>query len=475
MNPATRRKRDSLKWKIWMGIAVFNMTFLLAAFAAFLSRSEAHQRLERAFANNLLALGLISDIRVEARRLAWVSEGRAGSSAQAADAAIRRIQTELQDKVTRLRRTEPSELEAQAIAQLSKHLSRHGTTRDAVAEARTAAAVIDTLADLRRVNREQLEEQRRRAKRVSFATFGLTAVFAVLAAWVLALWLSREVVQPISELTQEMATFSLDQPWTTGERRGYAAELSLLADAFRGMAARVRLQYEKIKKLGDMRSRLVSMVSHEYGNAMTGVLSGSALLEEEDDSSPERRKHLAAIIKANALTLVRMAEEFLALAKGTEEIELQLRPEDAGEILRGAAAFLSYQLERGGMTMDCALPKDLPLVRCHRAALSFVFGNLLSNAVKYSSRGMTIRTGLRQEEGDVRFWVQDEGMGMDPETLQAISGQAGYRSKEARAKAAGFGVGLTLARDVIEAHGGKLSVESEKDKGTRFSFRLRAA
>jgi signal transduction histidine kinase len=127
-----------------------------------------------------------------------------------------------------------------------------------------------------------------------------------------------------------------------------------------------------------------------------------------------------------------------------------------------------------GLGWQASIPKDLSTLEIDPDRLAQVVGNLLSNAVKYTPSGgtVTVTAGTAVDEG-VWIRVSDSGPGIDPEEQERIF-EPFHRSQRGRRFPQGMGLGLTIARDLVVAHGGRLEVESEPGQGSHFTVRLPA-
>ncbi|HSX18554.1 MAG TPA: PAS domain-containing sensor histidine kinase [Candidatus Saccharimonadales bacterium] len=117
------------------------------------------------------------------------------------------------------------------------------------------------------------------------------------------------------------------------------------------------------------------------------------------------------------------------------------------------------------------IPEDVDFIQCNEGSIYVVLRNLLNNAHKYSNDGSTIVVSATQGGGEIKFSVQDEGVGMPKEDLDKVFTQ-GFRIELSKAVAAGRGIGLATAKSIVESHGGKIWVESEPGKGSTFYFTL---
>jgi len=150
----------------------------------------------------------------------------------------------------------------------------------------------------------------------------------------------------------------------------------------------------------------------------------------------------------------------------------QLRMEPASVDLRSFVLDLQGRLA-GALAMDrvrVQIPEGLPQVSADPNRLERILTNLLSNALKYSEPETEVFVGAERQDGMVRVWVSDSGVGIAEEDIPQLF-QRFYRAKSGR-KAEGLGLGLYITRMLVEAHGGKIWVESDLGKGSTFSFTL---
>jgi signal transduction histidine kinase len=126
-----------------------------------------------------------------------------------------------------------------------------------------------------------------------------------------------------------------------------------------------------------------------------------------------------------------------------------------------------------GVSLRVDLPDDLPGVQADTTRINHVFGNLLTNALKYTPPGGKITISAKADEERVQFFVSDTGRGIPSKYLPRIFEQF-FRVPD-QGKETGAGLGLAIAKEIVEAHGGTVGVESTEGKGTTFTFTLRKA
>jgi signal transduction histidine kinase len=228
--------------------------------------------------------------------------------------------------------------------------------------------------------------------------------------------------------------------------------------------------------LARLRSEFVSNVSHELKTPLTSIRMFAETLRLGRAKSTEKQQEYYEIIAHEAERLTKLIDNVLDFAKVEEGKKIyRFEREQPAEILRHTLEIFDYQIMNKGITVESHIPEVLPEVMADRDALSGAIMNLLGNAVKYSGKSREIRIEARPVDEGVLISVTDRGVGIEPEELKRIFDKF-YRSKDdITREVTGSGLGLTLVRHITKAHGGRITVKSEKQKGSTFSIWLPAA
>ena len=257
-------------------------------------------------------------------------------------------------------------------------------------------------------------------------------------------------------------------------------ELALVAaDAKRAAAERERQLADESAR----RSDLVTYLAHDLKTPLTSVIGYLSLLDEVPDMPEAQRVRYTGVALDKACRLERLVNEFFDITRySLTNIELELAPVDlAGLLVQLADEFYPAlsahgnvaQVTVAGTARTVEEPGEPLMVTADAARLARVFGNLLRNAIAYSDEGTPIELAAVEEEGRVIVTVSDVGATIPSHKLRAIFDRF-FRLDESRGSATGgAGLGLAIAREIVELHGGTISAASENGR-TTFTVELPA-
>lgn len=230
----------------------------------------------------------------------------------------------------------------------------------------------------------------------------------------------------------------------------------------------------ELRRLETVRRDFVSNVSHELRTPLTSLKALTESLRAGALEEPETAKRFLGHIETEVDALSELVAELLELARiESARTPLQREPSDPCEILRRGAERLRLQAERAGLSLSVNCPAGLPNVLADAPRLEQVLVNLIHNAVKFTPSEGKIEVLVTRKEGVVEFSVRDTGVGISPDELNRIF-ERFYKSDPARNKS-GTGLGLAIAKHLVEAHGGRIGVESKEGQGSRFFFTIPVA
>lgn len=247
---------------------------------------------------------------------------------------------------------------------------------------------------------------------------------------------------------------------------------AVLATSVVGIFVTVRLVSRELEA-ARMKTDFAANVSHELRSPITQIrLKGEALQLDLCFDDDDRQQHYDAIVR-EAERLSRLVDnvlDFAAIERGAKKYTL--RPEDMIGLIYAAVDADRARLEANGLTVELNVPDDLPVVWMDREAISQVLINLLSNAAKYGAEGKWVGVTARTDADSMIISVSDRGMGISTEDQKLVFEDFFRSTNPAVRRQKGTGIGLTIVRYIIEAHGGTISVQSAPGNGATFTFHL---
>lgn len=243
-------------------------------------------------------------------------------------------------------------------------------------------------------------------------------------------------------------------------------ELGELALAFNAMAARLRREEA-------MRADFIAMLSHEIRTPLTSVreavdLIGSGTFGEPND---QQRKFLA-IAEKETIRLSDLLARLMSVSRmESETLELEPADTDCAGLARSTVERLEPTARAGNVVLETDLPVEPLRCRCDPGHIQQVLLNLIGNAIKFSPAGGTVTVSGSAESGSVRLCVADRGAGIPAGEHDRIFHKY-YRDPSVRESVDGAGLGLSIAKRIVDGHGGRIWVESDSKTGSTFCFTL---
>jgi signal transduction histidine kinase len=287
---------------------------------------------------------------------------------------------------------------------------------------------------------------------------------SVVVGWLL----SQAIARPVKRLTTAARAVShgkLDQQVPVGSRD----ELGQLSRAFNEMTARLRAARQT-------QIDMVANVSHELRTPLTSIKGLVETLRHGAVDDYEVRDEFLETVEQETDRLIRLVNDLLLLSRAdSEALELNMEPVALIPLIQATVEQMKPQAHAREVALQVESQAILPPAWADPDRIEQVLVNLLDNAVKYSRPGgQVIVTAADENSRSVQIDVRDEGIGIPAEDLARI-GERFYRADKARARAeGGSGLGLTIARSLVQAHNGRLWLESQEGQGTTVSFTLPA-
>jgi two-component system NtrC family sensor kinase len=356
---------------------------------------------------------------------------------------------------------------------------------------RRILGVIDTDLELAQVD-AQLAEHQAQLARFTALTLALISAVSVLFVWAVVHRPIRDFMAGTKKVAQgeldhrlpvraqdELGELAAAFNSMTGDLAAARAEIQAwtrtLEDRVEEKSRQLRRAHEHMLQVEKMASvgKLAAVVAHEINNPLSGILTYSKLL---------RRWLAAAEIDAarqadigNALELIesesrRCGEIVRNLLMFSRAAPMNLEQANLNAVADRCVRLVQHQLELNNVQLELELDDALPSVRCDPAQIEQVLLALVMNAIDAMPRGGRLRlaTRLLAETGEVQLEVQDDGVGILPELLPQLF-EPFFSTKE---RGHGVGLGLAVSKSIVERHGGRIAVESEPGRGTRFIVTL---
>lgn len=233
---------------------------------------------------------------------------------------------------------------------------------------------------------------------------------------------------------------------------------------------------EELKKLDELKSDFISMVSHELKTPLSSMKISAEYLESKASIEPSEQKELLQIIIRNIDRQTRLINDILDLSKiEAGKLELQLGRADIREIANASFENIRQLALEKNITVSLDIPEKLPPVQADREKLIIVLNNLLENALKFTQNGGNIHLSAKEDADGIEVGMKDTGIGIEKEKLDKIFDKFYQVDSTSKRKIGGCGLGLSISSAIIKAHGSEIRVESEPGKGSTFSFRLKKA
>ena len=251
-------------------------------------------------------------------------------------------------------------------------------------------------------------------------------------------------------------------------------EVGQLSQAFDHMADTITANMEELKKTDNLRRELVANVSHDLRSPLASIQGylETIMMKENSLSAEESRKYLQ-IIFDNTKMLGNLVDDLFELSKlDAQQIQPQTESFSMADLTQDVVIKFNPLAKKLDITLDLNLAKSLPMVQADIALIERALSNLIDNAIRFTPPQGTVTIYLKKKGNQVLVDITDTGPGIPAEELPLIF-ERFYRIDKSRAKSyGGAGLGLAIAKKIIELHDCKIEVKSEINQGTTFSFGL---
>ena len=232
----------------------------------------------------------------------------------------------------------------------------------------------------------------------------------------------------------------------------------------------IQKAYEELSELDRLKSEFVAIASHELQTPLTIILGYASFLKQEATGTASEQLD---IVLRSALRLRSLINDMINLRHiETGEAELELEQLSLNELVTTLTAEFASLAEARKQTIGIKLASQLPIVKADRQKLHLVLANLLSNAIKFTPEGGGIQVAVEAKGNEVWVSVRDTGIGIPPREQERIFDRFYQVEPSLTRRFEGIGLGLSIAKGMVELHGGRIWVESVEGMGSSFTFPL---
>jgi two-component system sensor histidine kinase BaeS len=292
-----------------------------------------------------------------------------------------------------------------------------------------------------------------------------SALVATIIALLLGVLLARTLTRPIRELTlatRVLAKGELGQQVSVHTRD----ELGELAVSFNQMSA-------DLARASELRRQMMADIAHELRTPLSLILGYT---ESLSDGKLPASQETFDIMHDEAQHLSRLVDDLRTLSLADAgELPLTRRSLDVPALLERVVSAHLPEAQRRGISLRVEPPPALPAVEADPGRMAQVLENLVSNALGYTPEGGQISLSVEANKNTITLRVQDNGVGIAPEDLPFVFERFYRADKSLKRNGTESGLGLAIAKSIVEAHGGSISVESALDQGTTFTITLPVA
>lgn len=248
-----------------------------------------------------------------------------------------------------------------------------------------------------------------------------------------------------------------------------------LSEGGQRAAGQVRVIHDvtKERELDQLKDDFFSTISHELRTPLFSIQGFAQLMLEEPDLDWETRQEFLNTIQRQAMQLSEMVNNLLDISKMEEgRLVLEQRPVSIVDVIHQTSLKLQGYAHQQNVKLVPELAANIPAVIGDSQRLEQVLTNLIGNAIKFSPTGDQVLITATTDADHVQVCVKDNGIGIPPEDIETIFSRYYQVSNKTQRSAMGTGLGLHIARQIIDAHGGRIWAESEPDQGSLFCFTL---
>ncbi|MDC3955714.1 HAMP domain-containing sensor histidine kinase [Polyangium jinanense] len=459
-----------------LAIAALSFLVILSAVSLFLSTAVLHRNTERLDAA-MMGAGLARDVELELLHYGRLVEHAVARDGVEPDEQRKAVLQAVQARLSEAEAHVGSDMEKQVLGELSKRTATYFTARDRLEKAgvplgqalqQTQIDYDDALAKAAELVTINLADAAQARKSATFWDDALDTVSVIVISGLLLLVLAlvqgarSQIYVPLSALRRAIERFARGDDHTRAPDVG-PVEIRELAAAFNEMAASIARKREE-------QIAVLAAVAHDIRNPLAAIKMSTTVLARSAPSTEPRVLRTLTIVDRQIDRLARMTDDLLQATRiQAGQLELSKKPCDLCQILNDSVEL--YASTSPNHRISLVIPEGTLVCDLDQARVEQVLDNLIGNAIKYSPTGGEIRIAANGDGNEAVVAVSDQGVGIEPEEIERIF-EPFHRAVSTRKVAHGVGLGLSVARKIIEAHGGRVEVESRRGEGTTFRVHL---
>jgi signal transduction histidine kinase/CheY-like chemotaxis protein len=309
----------------------------------------------------------------------------------------------------------------------------------------------------------------------------LVSLLAIVLAYLVSRYLAALITRPIAVLTRTAQRVSDSRNYSLRAPGGASDdEIGAFTGTFNEMLAQIERQdldlkasREQAEVASRMKDEFLATLSHELRTPMTPILGWAQILRRIAADNPKVGQ-AAEVIERNALVQTRIVDDLLDMSRIVSgKIRLEIRPYHLGDVVDAAVEAVRAAADARGIVLETRIDASVPTMRGDPQRIQQVLWNLLSNAIKFTSQGGTVLVEARRVQAQLQVVVGDSGLGIAPEFLPHVFERFRQADSSATRKHGGLGLGLAIVKQIVELHGGNVSVASAGlGQGAAFTISL---
>jgi two-component system sensor histidine kinase BaeS len=302
----------------------------------------------------------------------------------------------------------------------------------------------------------------------------ITALAVSLVVLLFSILLASRLTEPLRSLTEAAEQMKQGRYTERVQPPNTQDELEVLAQTFNEMADTIEADVNELRRQEQARRELLANIAHDLTTPLTAIQGFSEALADDIIPDPTARQETAQRIGREVQRLRRMVADLQQMSSlESGHVRLDLAPLNIYALVDETLAVIEPECEQREISVHNRISPRVPLVLADSDRVTQVLLNLLDNARRHTPAGGRISVGAQVKERCLQVWVSDTGTGIDPADLPHIF-ERFYRADRSRTggTGGGSGLGLSIVKAIITAHGGTIQAESEKNKGTRITFTL---